>query len=416
MSSKEQHHTPQKPPEIQQEPSDDSENMGVDDESEAEENTNTRVRTYPEAFDGPYTVYIRSLTEKVNHLTCAKYLMFKYKSLDECKRVGSHKLKAVFSDRDEANQLHLDDFFKHQKVYIPANLVEIDGLIHFPIESEIEELLANECHGINKNNKKSCEILSVFRLNAKDAKNPNNFVPSSLVRVTFAGTELPAAVKLCSLRLAVRPYVRSPMFCAKCCKFGHTRKFCSNNARCFKCNQQHETMECKGESADVCIVCNTAHEKNLGVCPQYTKRIATKNAKIQSAKKSVKRKTDESTPISNGFDGLNEEEFPAFDSTTAASHRNPSKNKSNAWADIAKEVSRPKKVPPKVSQPFSIPGFQKVKDDALTAAVVKWILKWPLSEEWKHLIVNALIPLLTKLSPFLTPLINIFSSVTSSMC
>lgn len=67
--------------------------------------------------------------------------------------------------------------------------------------------------------------------------------------------------------------------CTKCQRYGHTKHFCHNNARCVKCIGNHATESCKRERNDVqvqCVLCNGNHPANYKGCEIY-KQLQTKH-------------------------------------------------------------------------------------------------------------------------------------------
>lgn len=134
----------------------------------------------------------------------------------------------VFSNN---NALLFDEYLKCFCVYVPDNSNEIDGLLKFPVENDINELLSGICVFVGASANSKVEIMDVFRLNANDKAIVNKISPCSLVWITFIRTTLSDFVIMFGLRLFVRPYVRKRMYCTKCCEFDQTRKYCSKARR-----------------------------------------------------------------------------------------------------------------------------------------------------------------------------------------
>lgn len=56
---------------------------------------------------------------------------------------------------------------RSDRVYLPANEVEVDGIIRFPLEYNPKDLLNDECYGVDVTTRAKIEILETFRLNSK---------------------------------------------------------------------------------------------------------------------------------------------------------------------------------------------------------------------------------------------------------
>lgn len=67
--------------------------------------------------------------------------------------------------------------------------------------------------------------------------------------------------------------------CSNCQRYGHTKRFCFNNARCVKCIGNHPTSSCnraKPDSQVQCILCKGNHSANYKGCEIY-KNLQSKN-------------------------------------------------------------------------------------------------------------------------------------------
>lgn len=376
-----------------------------------------RIRQYPRNHPGPYTVYIRSHTEAVCHLTVARYLFNTYNAgISTCKEVSQYKLRVECNTVDLANRLPFDKKLSKFRVYVPASEVECEGVINFSQNYDVNELLSDECYGLNLEKDSKINILETFRMNTKrieENSKEKSFIPSKLIRVTFEGKLLPNYVVINCLRIPVRPFIKNPMFCTNCNEYkGHTSKFCNKKLSCFKCGNQHATKDCESsESTVTCPTCKTEHTNDLEHCPKYKKVTENKQAKIRAAAKYAQRQLRQVTQVHNSFDVLNEEEFPTFESTTVE-YKNPSKSntkcKPTSWAET---VCGKKDNTKSAKKQASIPGFKKV-EDPLISRIVNWIDKWPISNDWKDVITQAILPLLLKISPIIAPLINLISPDT----
>lgn len=60
--------------------------------------------------------------------------------------------------------------------------------------------------------------------------------------------------------------------CARCQRYGHTKKYCQHRPRCVKCTEDHATVDCprKEKSTNVkCVLCEGNHPANYKGCSIY---------------------------------------------------------------------------------------------------------------------------------------------------
>lgn len=75
--------------------------------------------------------------------------------------------------------------------------------------------------------------------------------------------------------------------CFKCCKFGHTAKHCSSEARCYNCGEEHEGRNCSNKEEKICFNCklknngNWRHKATSKECPIYWQRVKEKMGRIR---------------------------------------------------------------------------------------------------------------------------------------
>lgn len=222
-----------------------------------------RVRQYGEEGDGPYVVYVRSVTRHALNVTAiADKLLKKFPSIAMLRPVNRDKLRVEFTDKNEANEAVKDDEFKkNHYVYIPAARSEVDGKVFLNTNVDVNEILKNG-YGTMRNSTEKCKVVDVYRLRKKVAEegaastkvNPK-FVDTPMVRITFDGTTLPDYLMVDRLRIPVMPYTPRIMRCAICLLAGHTHVHCSNRLRCKKCGGHHETTEESNACAAAAFVC-----------------------------------------------------------------------------------------------------------------------------------------------------------------
>lgn len=277
--------------------------MPMDDHSPRENNSPVdvssdavlpRTRLYSTEHKGPYFVYIRESKNGLCHLKITKYLFANYKEdIIRVDQVNKHKLKVIFKSANKANELPFDDseVLQPYRVYIPAEHVEIDGLVFLSPEDSPEDLLNSGVGKFDLVSFPDVKVIDVFRFQNKQKAtaatgtkvSSNDKVPSSLVRVTFPGTVLPNKLAVDGLLLPIKPYSRQVMFCEHCLRTGHTAKYCVVKPRCVKCGANHESKVCDSTETNAkCHLCSLNHDlSDRKACP----KIVAANLKFQSAAK-----------------------------------------------------------------------------------------------------------------------------------
>lgn len=112
-------------------------------------------------------------------------------------------------------------------------------------------------------NIKGGSVVGVMRFKRKEGDERD-----SPVLLTFAGNVLPEVMYLGSMAYRVREYIRPPLRCFNCQRFGHTASSCRGKRRCAKCGQEHEIKECKAETSRCCN-CGGDHMAAFRGCEHF---------------------------------------------------------------------------------------------------------------------------------------------------
>lgn len=102
------------------------------------------------------------------------------------------------------------------------------------------------------------EVLRFKRKEGSDGDSP--------VLLTFSDGVLPERVYLGSMAYRVREYVRPPLRCYKCQRFGHVA--CRGKRRCAKCGEDHEIQVYKAE-VPKCCNCGGDHAAVFHGCEHF---------------------------------------------------------------------------------------------------------------------------------------------------
>ena len=100
---------------------------------------------------------------------------------------------------------------------------------------------------------------------------PNRKSPNKKLRIAkikFEGQVLPRDIRIEGQRREIIPYVPKPLQCSKCCKYGHTNKYCHNNEVCAYCGttEHPTTWNCGPPN---CVNCSQNHHAKSKDCPFY---------------------------------------------------------------------------------------------------------------------------------------------------
>ena len=183
----------------------------------------TRVKQYHSNAKGPYTVFVRKKDVPIDPLKIQKFVYKNYKSCSKAFCVNEQKLKFEFTDVNEANEIVYDLNLMDYKVNVPADSVEVRGVINIIATVDIKNFCNSANGGFQNPNIPKVKILDAFRFTAPGTSNPIN-----KVKITFEGTVLPDHIILDQhLIIRVRPYYPKPLFCEKCLAYNHTKLYCS---------------------------------------------------------------------------------------------------------------------------------------------------------------------------------------------
>lgn len=416
--------------------------------------TPRRIRVYQEAQKGPYNVYIRASKDTpLKHVTLSKYLFSKYpaKQIGKITQMNNHKLRVEFNSSRAANDfVSTDDpTFKSFRVYIPAEQVEVEGVVRLSVDDDEAELLDYGRGQFGQPSIPELGVIGVYRFERATRDATGAIVdraPTSLVRVTFPGALLPARVVMNGLILPVEPYRKKAMFCENCLRTGHTQKFCVVKARCAKCGSEHSTRDCNlRETTPKCFVCGTNHDPSDRTrCPKIQQANSlqhqkTKRKMAQSYAEAVKsllhpdtRQPSDTNPF--GALSLDEDsdeqplhEMPSSSHQPVRKRRKKATDSSQASKGFLPQSQTPPNAPstgkPRVhdraekSQKANSNGVGFIRNqssarqpdqspsNAFRSLVTNLINCLPISEEWRQMIDTAIDAIFNALIPLISPIL-----------
>lgn len=230
-----------------------------------------RVRQYLEGSRNEWVVFFRPKCKALNTVRIASDLMKHYSGVNEIRKLNKNKLRVSVNNAEQANQIVCDQrFVLEYRVWIPAHIVEIDGVV--TEESLTTHDLSRAVGFFKKTNLPSVKVIDVRQMGTAKGDGVNRkFTPSSSFRITFAGSALPDYIVLDNkLRLPVRMYIPRVMSCDNCKQLGHTKAYCGNKSKCSKCGENHTEEQCH-KVAEKCLLCGgPLHDTRA--CPKYKER------------------------------------------------------------------------------------------------------------------------------------------------
>lgn len=281
--------------------------------------TTQRVRQYIQNSKGPFIVFIREIHAKLSPIKFALHINKHYGKSVELIKHNHDKIRVVMKESDDANRLVVDDAFENYHVYIPADLVEVSGVISHDDLCDVDCMQDIIVHGSGKHgnvNLPKSQVLDAQRL-SRVSENSTR-VLTNAVKVTFAGLVLPKYLEIGGLLVHVRPFHAKAMFCDTCQQFGHTSRFCRRNPKCARCGSQHSTDTCKTPISQLCPYCLTQHSPGRNNCAFFKEandgfRIKQANRRKSRRQQAVAVANRAAVNVQNSYDSLAETECTATD-------------------------------------------------------------------------------------------------------
>ena len=170
-------------------------------------------------------------------------------------RSGALLIKVV--DRAQALALlATTDFMGSPTTVVPCDrLNTVEALAHAPSLADVsDEDLLTELQ--------SQGVIGVRRLRPRQGGKPN-----PLVRLKFRGHSHPISIRAGFEILELRLWVRPPLLCRRCARYGHGVRSCrSRTKRCLKCAGPHGTDGCEAAHKH-CPHCDGPHAAWEHCCP-----------------------------------------------------------------------------------------------------------------------------------------------------
>jgi hypothetical protein len=219
---------------------------------EEETTKHTRIRQYGKNYKGEIIVFIHAAGDGLKTQAIYKELFNNFEFISQVTLVNKNKIKVLFKEKEsksreeaieEANTL-ANSALKGCSIYIPAKLVEVQGVVSWPISEKIDDFVKSGNGKFKDPRMSNVKVLDSIRLKRKSNEASNNpgLEDTSVIIITFQGNLLPDTLEVDRLLIPVREYRRREMFCVNCRKLGHTQKMCNNKKLenptflCMQCN------------------------------------------------------------------------------------------------------------------------------------------------------------------------------------
>lgn len=170
----------------------------------------------------------------------------------------------------------------------------VSGVISgVPIEVSVEEI------------KKNLEGGKVGEVRRLQMNRDGSRVDSLSVMLKFEEEVLPERVRIGYISFPVRAYVKAPMRCYNCQRYGHIAKVCKAKKRCARCGGEHDYGRCEEDAEVKCCNCGGAHSVAYGGCAVRKKAVEVQKEKDKTnlsyaeAVKLVERRSKEKVEEGN---------------------------------------------------------------------------------------------------------------------
>jgi hypothetical protein len=286
-----------------------------DEDPEFVLNKPPRAREYPPGHKGPYVVFIKEKESPLSHISISQRVNEKFRGkVKSLVKVHKSKIRVELIDGATASEVLKANFLGGYRVYIPAETVEIDGIINLEEDCNLIDLVKNGFGKFSNPGVPMVKVTHAYRfrkLKSKSTSNPEageneqEYENTSAVRVSFQGTALPRWLTIHNLLIPVRMYIPKLMSCKTCMGDHHTSKHCTSLKKCLKCKDNHSTIECP-QKTPWCPHCKKelTHEAKED-CPAFFARTQKlKNKTKQLSKKSYADALRQVVPTANSFEVL----------------------------------------------------------------------------------------------------------------
>ena len=129
-------------------------------------------------------------------------------------------------------------------------------------------------------------VTDCFNITVKSDNNNTDRCKTNTFILTFKTATAPTHINVRYLRVKVERYIPNPLRCFKCQKFGHSTRFCKNEAVCHRCGGKHSEESCN--NAAKCTNCSGPHSASSKECPVWLREKEVQRVKAENTSLSPK--------------------------------------------------------------------------------------------------------------------------------
>lgn len=158
--------------------------------------------------------------------------------------------------------------------------MKVRHLLNRPVECFIPGKTQN-AKGVIYISPEITESAIVKNLEGAEIETAHRFKESgTAVLLTFKQETMPMRVYLGYMSFQVKQYIRPPLRCYKCQRFGHVAAVCRGNKRCGKCGGNHDFAQCQAEEIKCCN-CGGNHTASFRGCEHHVRALEVERMKVE---------------------------------------------------------------------------------------------------------------------------------------
>ncbi|XP_055604908.1 uncharacterized protein LOC129753135 [Uranotaenia lowii] len=271
-------------------------------------------------------------------------------------RNGDLLLKTV--DRQQASKLVKQSTFgginvkitEHETLNLTSGTIYCPDLISLS-DAEILEELRKE------------NVTKVSRMQRKEGKKnkdgKDKLIDTGTFVLTFDLCQLPDSINVGFYSCKVKLYVPSPMRCANCLRFGHTKNHCKGNRICANCGGLFH-LDGKCTQPSKCLNCGGDHPAISRTCAKFVDELEIQRIRVTDrvSVREARRKRRQQVP-----------EVPIFTRSYAQVAQNATRNENSSPPQPSiteKTTHQPTKTPKVIQQQTNPPNsFQQESTEAV---------------------------------------------------
>lgn len=236
-----------------------------------------------------------------------QYLISKVKDvkIEEFKITANNNV-LIYTNSNEANEALVNNANLFQGIS-RLNLNNIDKRPYLILKSVAYDFIKYKIDEL-----KQIGIVEVIEMKSKTTNKSFNFVKALVENEEKKQALLNERfIRIGLSKIYLEEFIRPPVQCRQCKRFGHIEKFCKFKYKCAKCGEEHQEDSCQvGQDNQKCVNCNGNHSTYYRGCSEYreAKNLKLFKNKIHTTPNQVQhtefKRTYSSAVASNSSDEL----------------------------------------------------------------------------------------------------------------